>query len=197
MSCEHDWLHVSSDWAVLEPVDAQLRPTPAGEQSHTVLLTNLANRAQPLIRYDLGDRVLARPDPCPCGSPLPAVRVTGRRDDVLHLAHGGRSVAVLPLAIGAVVDAVPGVHRSQLLQTAPDTLQVRLEPVPGADPDQVWQGVSARLAAWLAGQGVPGVELVRADEPPDRSATSGKFRQVIAQPVAPSSPSVASSSRPS
>ena len=29
----------------------------AGVRSHTVLLTNLANLVQPLIRYDLGDSV--------------------------------------------------------------------------------------------------------------------------------------------
>jgi phenylacetate-CoA ligase len=53
--CEHGWLHVFTDWAILEPVDADFRPTPAGKPSHTVLLTNLANRVQPIIRYDLGD----------------------------------------------------------------------------------------------------------------------------------------------
>lgn len=83
VDCDHGWLHVNSDWVVLEPVDADHAPTPPGIASHTVLLTNLANRVQPLIRCDLGDSVLARPDPCPCGSPFPAIRVQGRRDDVL------------------------------------------------------------------------------------------------------------------
>ncbi|MBM0274456.1 phenylacetate--CoA ligase family protein [Micromonospora tarensis] len=26
--CEHDWLHVNADWAILEPVDEQFRPVP-------------------------------------------------------------------------------------------------------------------------------------------------------------------------
>ena len=82
-ACAHGWLHVNSDWAVLEPVDADYRPTPPGEPSHTVLLSNLANRVQPILRYDLGDSVLQRPDPCPCGNPLPAIRVQGRSADVL------------------------------------------------------------------------------------------------------------------
>ncbi len=117
-SCPHDWLHLNSDWAVLEAVDENLRPTPRGEPSHTVLLTNLANRVQPIIRYDLGDSVLERPDPCPCGSPLPAIRVVGRRDDILRLIGAdGRIVRIVPLAISGVVDETPGVHRSQLVQT--------------------------------------------------------------------------------
>ncbi|MEO2092267.1 MAG: phenylacetate--CoA ligase family protein, partial [Gemmataceae bacterium] len=61
--CGERWLHVNSDWAVLEPVDADYRPVPPGEQSHTVLLSNLANRVQPVLRYDLGDSVVMRPDP--------------------------------------------------------------------------------------------------------------------------------------
>jgi phenylacetate-coenzyme A ligase PaaK-like adenylate-forming protein len=71
-SCPHGWYHVNSDWAVVEPVDADHRPVPPGQPSHTVLISNLANRVQPIVRYDLGDSVLLRPDPCPCGSPLPA-----------------------------------------------------------------------------------------------------------------------------
>jgi phenylacetate-CoA ligase len=41
-SCGQGWLHVNADWAILEPVDADHRPTPPGQQSHTVLVTNLA-----------------------------------------------------------------------------------------------------------------------------------------------------------
>jgi phenylacetate-coenzyme A ligase PaaK-like adenylate-forming protein len=69
--CAHGWLHVNSDWFVLEPVDAENRPVPPGEQSSTVLLSNLANRVQPILRYDLGDSIVVRPDRCPCGDPTP------------------------------------------------------------------------------------------------------------------------------
>ncbi|MDO9167032.1 MAG: phenylacetate--CoA ligase family protein [Rhodoferax sp.] len=183
LSCSHGWLHVSSDWAILEPVDENFRPTPAGEASYTVLLTNLANRIQPIIRYDLGDSVLARPDPCPCGSHLPAIRVAGRRDDVLRLsASDGRTVAVLPLAIGAIIEETPGVHRSQLIQVGPATIRLRLEPQPGANVEQLWRDAAANLSAYLAKQGLPGVKVVRANEAPEQSAQSGKFRQVIAAP---------------
>jgi phenylacetate-coenzyme A ligase PaaK-like adenylate-forming protein len=146
-----------------------------------VLLTNLANRVQPLIRYDLGDSVVAKPGPCECGNPLPAIRVAGRHDDVLHLDNGhGATVSVLPLAITAPVDDAPGVHRCQLVQTGPATLRVRLQPEPGAAADEVWQDVAAKLAGFLAGQGLANVELVRAEEAPEQGGASGKFHQVIA-----------------
>lgn len=179
--CAQGWLHVNADWVILEPVEADYRPTPPGQRSHTVLLTNLANLGQPIIRYDLGDSVTARPDPCPCGSPLPAIRVEGRCDDVLHLsAPGGRTVAVLPLAVGAVIDEVPGVLRSQLVQTGPSSLTLRLDFRSDAEPQQVWDRTCAALTEYLDSQGVPGVQILRAPEPPVHNIRSGKYRQVIA-----------------
>ena len=99
-------------------------------------MTNLANRVQPIIRYDVGDRVLMKPDPCGCGNPDPALRVQGRVSDVLAFPDDdGRSlVAVPPLALRTVIDRTPGVELFQIVQTAPTGLQVRLLPAAGADP---------------------------------------------------------------
>jgi phenylacetate-coenzyme A ligase PaaK-like adenylate-forming protein len=179
--CSAGWLHVNSDWVILEPVDEALRPTPAGEPSHTVLVTNLANHVQPIIRYDLGDSVIARDAPCPCGNPLPAIRVAGRCDDVLHLTGSdGSAVTVLPLAITAVVEETLAVRRSQLIQTGPDTIRLRLETKPDADVDRTWLEVTTKLHGYLVAQGLGNVSVVRAGEPPEQTATSGKFHQVIA-----------------
>jgi len=181
MSCNHGWLHVCSDWIIVEPVNEDFSPTPPGEPSYTVLITNLANRVQPIIRYDLGDSVVARPDPCPCGNHLPAIRVAGRCDDVLHLKTGdGRDIKVLPLAIGSVVDEVAGVHRSQFVQTGPTTIELRLDPGPGVDVEKLWRELIAHLDAYLASQGLSNVKIIRTGETPEQSAHSGKFRQVIA-----------------
>lgn len=188
LDCPRGWLHVNSDWVILEPVEEDYGPTPPGEPSHTVLLTNLANRVQPLIRYDLGDSVVAKPGPCECGNPLPAIRVAGRHDDVLHLDNGrGGTVSVLPLAITAPIDDAPGVHRCQLVQSGPAALRVRLQLEPGAAADAVWQDVAAKLSGFLAAQGLANVELVRAEEAPDQTGASGKFHQVIALRPAPDS----------
>lgn len=178
--CAHGWLHYNADWLVLEPVDAEYQPTPPGQPSHTVLLTNLANRVQPLIRYDLGDCVTLKPDPCPCGSPLPAIHVSGRQGDILRLrAPSGATVAILPLAIGAVVEETPGVRRAQVIQTAEDTLTVRLEVAADTEPPlAVWERMERRLCDYLTAQGLPAMTIVRSPEPPQPSPTSGKFRQV-------------------
>jgi phenylacetate-coenzyme A ligase PaaK-like adenylate-forming protein len=145
-----------------------------------VLLTNLANTVQPLIRYDLGDSVVAATGPCECGSALPTFTVRGRRDNVPRFADGrGGLVSVPPLAIGSVADQAPGVHRTQLVQTSPTQLRIRVEAEPGADPDTTWAAVRAAVAAYLLSQGLGNVDIVRGREPPETSAAGGKYRQVI------------------
>ena len=63
----HDGLHVFEDLFILEPVDHQNRPVPAGEYADKVLLTVLFNYTQPLIRYELTDSICMAATPCPCG----------------------------------------------------------------------------------------------------------------------------------
>ncbi|WP_433433400.1 hypothetical protein [Nonomuraea sp. CA-141351] len=185
-SCAHGWYHVTSDWAVVEPVDVDYRPVPPGRQSHTVLISNLANRIQPILRYDLGDSVLLRPDPCPCpcGSPLPALQVQGRAADVLTFpTERGEHADISPMLFGTLLDRVAGIEQFQVVQTAPSTLRVRLQPENNADPDRVWQAVRGEIAHLLTEHKIDHVALERAKEPPQQSP-GGKFRRVIplAQP---------------
>ena len=178
-SCAHNWLHVNSDWVLFEPVDADYRPTPPGEQSHTVLVSNLANRLQPILRYDLGDSILERPDPCPCGNPLPAIRVQGRAADVLTFSTAdGEQVAIPPLAFGLVLDRTPGIELSQIVQTTPTSLRVRLRTDASADSDRVWQAVHEQISRLLAEHKLDHVTVERALEPPEQSP-GGKYREII------------------
>jgi phenylacetate-CoA ligase len=175
-SCEHGWLHVNSDWLIVEPVDADYRPVPPGTQSHTVLLTNLANRIQPILRYDLGDSILVRPDPCPCGTHLQAIRVQGRAAEVLTFATDGARISVPPLAFE--MDHIYGVDLLQLVQTTTTSVRVRLRVAASADPDRVWKAVRSELARLLAAHNLGHVAIERADEPPVQSA-GGKYRMII------------------
>lgn len=174
--CEHRWLHVNADWLVLEPVDADYQPVQAGTQSHTVLLTNLANRIQPILRYDLGDSVVQRPDPCPCGNPLPAIRVQGRSADVLTFSNeAGAAVTIAPLAFE--VDHVSGVELSQIVQTSPATLTIRLR-INSSDPERVWQLVEQDVKRVLESHALGNVRLERGQDPPAQSK-GGKYRSVV------------------
>lgn len=185
--CDHGWMHINADWAVLEPVDERYRPVPPGRPSHTVLLTNLANRVQPILRYDLGDVVEARPDACPCGGPGPAVRVQGRTADLLTFPRpGGEPVTMAPLPLVTLLESVPGLDLYQIVQTTPATLRVRVRAAPDADPDTLWHRIETRLRDLLARHGLAHVTVERADEPPQQT-TGGKYRTVI--PAAAADPS--------
>lgn len=91
---------------------------------------------QPVLRYDLGDSVMERPDCCPCGSPFPAIKVQGRSADVG--THGGKR-AISPLAFSLSLDGIPGIEMFQIVQSDPTRLRVRLASEPGADSNRIWQ----------------------------------------------------------
>ena len=180
LPCRLGRLHLNIDWYIVEAVDAEGNPVPNGQRSDTVLVTNLANHVQPLIRYELGDSVVIAAEPCACGSPLPTVTPEGRTDEILKLprAQGG-DVAILPMAIATVVEETPGVLRYQILQTAPTALAIRLDPVSDADIEQVWPRVRRRLNEFLRTQGAATVSVELAPERPQPNPRNGKLRHVL------------------
>ncbi|MBN2199836.1 MAG: phenylacetate--CoA ligase family protein [Candidatus Aminicenantes bacterium] len=89
-------LHINTELCVLEVVDEHNLPVPAG-RSGRVLVTDLANRVMPLIRYDTGDRAAAG-GTCSCGRGFPLVSaVEGRSTEFLISPRGGR---VSPVSLG-------------------------------------------------------------------------------------------------
>jgi phenylacetate-CoA ligase len=179
--CQAGWLHVNADWVLLEPVDRDYRPTRPGDASHTVLLSNLANRVQPIIRYDLGDSIIAKPEPCACGNSLPAIRVEGRRDDVLSMrTPDGRLVQLLPLALTTIVEEAAHVHRFQIVQTAADRLMLRLDPGDDRDRQAAWLAAAGALRDYLATQSLPNVQVGLDKQGPLADQRSGKLREVVA-----------------
>ena len=178
--CREGWLHVNADWVLLEPVDDDYRPTPPGEPSRTVLLTNFANRVQPIIRYDLGDSIVVKREPCACGSPLPAIEVEGRHDDVLSMvAPDGHIVRLLPLALTTIVEDAVSVPRFQIVQTAPDRLLVRLDCRGDADRPATWRAAEGALRGYLALQSLPNVSVGLDKRRPLADRRSGKLREVV------------------
>ncbi|MGZ5034465.1 MAG: phenylacetate--CoA ligase family protein [Usitatibacter sp.] len=181
--CSEGWMHVNSEWVILEGVDKRGKPTEPGDLSHTVLLTNLANWVQPVIRYDLGDRIVAAPSPCACGNPLPAIRVEGRTDAVLALrTHAGKTVHLLPLALTTVIEEAAGEHRFQIAQTAPDHLVVRMDNEGGAlQRTARWKLAHEALRRYLAAQSLPHVRLTLDRGTPRLDPHSGKFHSVVVE----------------
>lgn len=175
-ACALDRLHVNDDWAILEPVDDRGHPVSPGVASTSVLLTNLANRVQPLIRYNLGDSITVDPDLCGCGRQFPTLRVQGRTNDLLALrAPDGSTVRLLPLAVTTVIDGLPGIRRFQIVQTGPAHLSVRLD----AADEHSWPRLRDKLCAYLAKQGLGTVDVTLDEAVPERDPRTGKFKLVV------------------
>ena len=176
--CPYRQLHVNSDWVILEPVDHRGRLVAPGTRSHSVLLTNLANRVQPLIRYDLGDAVTMIDTPCGCGSRFPMIAVEGRTDEslVLPLANGG-TATVVPLALTTVLEDDAHVHDFQVTQTGPSKLQIRL----GNDEQASARDVRRALGTYFDTLGIGEIAIDIGRRPPVRDGVSGKLRRVISE----------------
>ena len=180
--CNHGNMHINADWVIFEPVDTNHNPIPAGQLSDRTLITNLANRVMPIIRYELGDRVALLTEKCDCGITLPLVKVEGRTDEILRFKSlNGQLIPVLPLALWSVLKETPGVLKFQAIQTAPDQLKIRLEAKHAEACEAVWERVHVNAREYLTQQGLDNVSIFRAEEPPIRDPKSGKFRNVWAE----------------
>jgi phenylacetate-coenzyme A ligase PaaK-like adenylate-forming protein len=183
--CTHGHMHINADWIIFEPVDANHDPIPAGQLSDRTLITNLANRVMPIIRYELGDRVTLLPEKCGCGITLPLIKVEGRTDEILRFkSPDGGLIPILPLALWSVIKETPGVLRFQAIQTALDTLKIRLEAKHTEDSEAVWKRVYINARDYLTQQGLGNVTILHAEEPPMRDPKSGKFRNVWVEKTA-------------
>jgi len=129
-------MHVNADWAILEVVDENNEPVPDGEKGEKVLITNLANRVQPIIRYEIGDIVTMATKPCGCGSNLPLIEgVDGRDSEMFWIESYGElqplPPAVFEIALGEVLDA----REYQLVQEERNEFRIRVELLPGKKMD--------------------------------------------------------------
>jgi phenylacetate-CoA ligase len=183
--CPHGRVHVNDDWVLLEPIDKAGHPVPPGQASHSVLLTNLANHVQPIIRYDLGDSITVETEPCPCGNTRMAIQVRGRCDDSLRMRNPkdaqGHWVHLSPMALTTALEEGCELHRFQLRQTADDALDLRLDLSHEAEPRAKQRLALSVLRQFLSEQGLPHVHLHFDPALPAVEPHSGKLRQVIAR----------------
>jgi phenylacetate-coenzyme A ligase PaaK-like adenylate-forming protein len=181
--CARGALHLNADWVMLEPVDREFRPVPPGVMSHTVLLTNLANRVQPIIRYDLGDSVLIEDEPCACGSPLPLLRVEGRSDEIIRVrTANGRSVELLPVALTTLIEECMAARPFQVVQAGANVLNLRIENTRDDESAVRRDRAYRALREHLDAQGLSNVSIQHDVRPVAVNRRSGKLQRIVALP---------------
>lgn len=170
--CTEQHFHINDDWIIIEAVDENNQPVPFGTQSSKLLLTNLANRICPIIRFEITDRIVLHSEPCLCGNTRPWLTLEGRTDDILTFDNG---VKIAPLSLYALIKEVYGVQHFQLVKTDEKSLELRLI---AENKNQVFITAKNAIESYLLQNGV--VATVQLSElPPQANPISGKFKHIV------------------
>jgi phenylacetate-coenzyme A ligase PaaK-like adenylate-forming protein len=177
-SPEHPELEIAEDVVVIEIVDEDHQAVPPGRPGAKVLLTNLINYAQPLIRYKLTDSVIESPLPNPAGRPWRCLlSVDGRTADILYFPKSdGTTVAVHPSVLGSAVAPLAEVGEYAFVYDA-QGLHAQIVLTPGAVMD-VPERLRAALKSAIASTGAVPPEIEVLPVPALRREPGGKLRLV-------------------
>ena len=169
---EADHYHVQSEAVRVEILHRDGTACGPGETGR-VVVTSLHNYAMPLIRYEIGDEAEVG-SPCECGRGLPVIaKILGRTQDYLKL-RSGRSVRA-DLRHYEIAK-FPAIVEFQIVQRAPDRLEIRLVARRPLDADE-----TRRLKALLAPQGGELLEVDVTYCQTIERAASGKLRTFVCE----------------
>ncbi|ADJ28632.1 phenylacetate--CoA ligase family protein [Nitrosococcus watsonii] len=169
--CPAGSLHITAEDIVVELVDQAGRWVAAGEPGE-VVITHLATKEFPFIRYRTGDVAVFNDQPCSCGRSLPVLKeIQGRTTDFIVAADG---TVMHGLALIYVLRDLPGIESFKIIQESKVEIRVLLVPVGEynqAIEDGIRRGFQGRLGKEVRVNVEPVTEIL-----PERS---GKFRYVI------------------
>ena len=170
--CPEGGMHLTAEDLVVELIGRDGRPVPVGQPGE-IVVTHLATRDYPFIRYRTGDVAVLDDRRCACGRGLPMLReIQGRTTDFVVAADG---TVMHGLALIYILRDLPGVQGFKIVQHSLECTEVQVVPGPGFEPavrvPQIVQGMQRRLGAQVQVQ----VQQVAAIAP----EKSGKFRYVV------------------
>lgn len=164
-------LHINEDWVIVEPVDKDMNLlVESDEWSAGLLITDLTNYVQPIIRYYVSDviRISRKPvDDCN----LPCLEIRGRLFDNYTIC--GKTFGVVGLV--TETEVWPHLLKYQYVQTADDTIQLRGLCSADSNPEEVLGGLSEHLKQFLAQHGCPNAKVEWSLEPFIPNKRGGKI----------------------
>jgi phenylacetate-CoA ligase len=169
--CPEGGMHITAEDVIVEIVDRDGHPLPAGEAGE-IVVTHLTTSEFPFIRYRTGDVAALDERRCACGRGLPLLKdIQGRTTDFVVAKDG---TVMHGLALIYVLRETPGIESFKIIQESLDQTRVVVVPRAGyseATRRSIESGLRARL-----GRTVRVVVEEVAHIEPDRS---GKFRYVV------------------
>jgi phenylacetate-CoA ligase len=174
--CPAGSMHLSAEDIIVEIVDVAGIPQPPGV-SGEIVVTHMAGKGFPFVRYRTGDVGVLDSRLCECGRGLPLIKeIQGRTTDFVVAKDG---TVMHGLALIYVVRDLPGIAKFKIIQESLDHTRVLVVGGPDFDSrtvDRIKTGIADRL-----GRGVQiDVQMVE-DIPLEKS---GKFRYVTSKIVA-------------
>ena len=163
-------MHLPDDLTIIEPVDEEGRPVPYGQPAAKILLTNLYNKTQPLIRYEINDSMTIIDEPCECGSGHKRMTdLRGRFDTFFEYDNG---TILHRLGMEGVLLGDPNVVEMQVTQT-PNGMLVSLVPRGGGNTEALRENLVELLRR--SGLDNPDVTIITVNSL--ERMWSGKLRQ--------------------
>ena len=169
--CPAGSLHLTAEDIIVEVVDNQGNVLPVGERGELVV-THLATRDFPFIRYRTGDVGVLSDKTCACGRGLPVLAsIEGRTTDFVVAADG---TVMHGLALIYTVRDLPGVREFKIIQESTQRTRVLL-----VANDEFGRASVDRIKADFKSRLGESVEIIvdRVDEIP--AERSGKHRYVV------------------
>jgi phenylacetate-CoA ligase len=118
----HQGYHINEDEVVCEILSPDAR-TPTGAVGD-IVLTDLINRAMPLIRYRIGDKGRMLDKKCSCGRTFALMHpVSGRSSQYLLLSDGRQ---LSPYLLTTAIEKFPGLLQYQFVQRTRNDLLVKV-----------------------------------------------------------------------
>jgi phenylacetate-CoA ligase len=169
--CPEGGMHLTAEDIVVEIVDAGGKPLPAG-QAGEVVVTHLATKDFPFIRYRTGDVAVLGDTRCACGRGLSMLEeIRGRTTDFVVAADG---TVMHGLALIYILRDLPGVRQFKIVQESLQATRILVVGDHHFDPACVPE-IQAKARARLGPQVQVTVERVEAIAP----ERSGKHRYVV------------------
>lgn len=171
--CPSGGMHLTHEDVIIEIVDAQGRVLPHGE-SGEIVVTHLATRDFPFIRYRTGDIAALDDQPCVCGRTLPLLKeLQGRSTDFLVAQDG---TVMHGLSLIYIVRDLAGVKQFKIVQESRDHTDILLVTDERFDPANL-AAIERSAKARLGSEVTIAVRQV-SEIPPEKS---GKYRYVVSK----------------
>lgn len=181
--CKEGHMHIAADCVKIEPIDENNNLIGYDKLSDRYLLTNLMNRIQPIIRYEVTDKIiLHKGEKCSCGCKDDWIEIEGRTNDNLVLLEGDKEIVIPSIILLIVISEVnkDGIYcfRNYKLTVSKDKkFHFILDYIDKDKKEEINQKIIEKLDKFLSGYGVSDIKYEFEDGVPTKTSR-GKYKKI-------------------